>query len=420
MPVLRTNPKYIAVLAVSCLLMLVVGALIRPTGRHEGNPTNVTADLLQSERIIQRQEVEQIADYFAYVAAQVEDSVVLLGATGHSGVVWQAGEVVTAARLGPFPARDKTALGSREVELKTGVSAPHLPYVLLTAPLDARVSDRRPVRLYGRGAWILAVWRSRNGGLRYSSGNLFGVTDRRCGEIDLSEVQTNLDFGSMQPGAGIFSIDGGLVAVALDCSGSLVAAEVGALESRVRAPATFEDRLVARYGMRTGQAEEAELEFFGRRAGVLVREIWWGYRAHQAGLMPGDVVLALDNAPVESMADLQRLVLPVSQEVHELRIWRARRVQTVRLLARAATEAAVSTRGFVGDSGGLPVKSVIPGSLAERAGARPGDRLLTVNQRTPASFEDLESMFLENVGWPVYLVLERRGRIWGTLVQADE
>ena len=66
------------------------------------------------------------------------------------------------------------------------------------------------------------------------------------------------------------------------------------------------------------------------------------------------------------------------------------------------------------------MQAVIPGSLAERAGARPGDRLLTVNQRTPASFEDLESMFLENVGWPVYLVLERRGRIWGTLVQADE
>ncbi len=420
MPLRRTDPKYIAVLAVSCLLILVVGAWIRPSGGHEGNQANVAADLLQSERIIQRQQVEQIADYFAHVASQVEDSVVLLGETGHSGVVWQAGQVVTAARLGPFPAQDKTALGNREVELKTGVSAPHLPYVLLGAPLDARVSDRRPVRLYGRGAWILAVWRSRNGGLRYSAGNLFGVTNRRCGEIDLSEVQTNLDFGSMQPGAGIFSIDGGLVAVALDCSGTLVAAEVGALESRAREPATFQDRLVARYGMRPGPAGEAELEFFGRPTGVLVREVWWGYRAHQAGLMPGDMVLALDDVPVESMADLQRLVLPVSHEVHELRIWRARRVQTIRLVARAATEAAVSTRGFVGEGGGLPVMSVIPGSIAERAGALPGDRLLSVNQKMPSSFENLGAIFRENAGRPAHFVLERRGRIWGSLVQADE
>lgn len=416
----RTDPKYIAVLAFCCLLILVVGALIRPSGRHEGSQTPVTADLLQSERIIQRQEVEQFADYFSHVAAQVEDSVVLLGATGQSGVIWQAGEVVTAARLGPFPARDRTALGNRAVELVTDISAPHLPFVLLTAPLEATVSDRRPVRFYSRGSWILAVWRSRNGGLRYSPGHLFGVTDRRCGEMDLSEVQTNLDLSSIQAGAGIFSIDGGLLAVALDCSGTLVAAEVVALESRARAPMTFEDRLVTRYGMRPAQAEDAELKFFGRPEGVLIREVWWGYRAHQAGLMPGDLVLSLDDAPVESMADLQRLTLPVSHEVHELRIWRSRRVLTVRLVARAATQAAVATRGFVGDIGGLPLQWVVPGSLAERAGARPGDRLLTINQQTPKSIEDLGAIFREDAGGPVHVVLERRGRIWGALVQSDE
>ena len=416
----RTNPKYIAVLVFSSLLILVAGALIRPKGRHEGSQAPVAADLLQRERIIQRQEVEQFADYFAYVAAQVEDSVVLLGATGQSGVIWKTGEVVTAAGLGPFPARDRTALGNREVQLVTDVSAPHLPYVLLTAPLEARVSDRRPVRLYNRGAWLLAVWRSRNGGLLYSPGNLFGVTDRRCGEIHLSEVQTNLDLGSVQPGAGIFSIDGGLVAVALDCSGTLVAAEVGALESRTRLPMTFEDRLLTRYGMRPAQAEGAELEFFGRRRAVVVREVWWGYRAHQAGLMPGDMVLSLDHAPVESMADLQRLLLPVSHEIHELGIWRAGRARTVRLVARAAKKPAVSTRGFVGEGSGLPVGWVVPGSLAERAGARPGDRLLMVNQRTPRSFEELGALLSEDAGRPVYVVLERRGRIWGALVQADE
>ena len=90
------------------------------------------------------------------------------------------------------------------------------------------------------------------------------------------------------------------------------------------------------------------------------------------------------------------------------------------MLARASTEAGVPTRGFVGRTAGLAVESVIPGSLAEMAGARPGDRLLAVNQRRPASYEDVEAAFADADGGPVHIVLERGGRAWGTLVQADE
>lgn len=420
MAIRRADPKYIAVLAVICLLILLIGALVRPSGGHEGRAPAVAADLLQSERIIQRREVDQIADYFSYVASLVEDSLVLLGATKQSGVVWQAGEVVTAARLGPFPGRDRTAFGSGEVELTTSLAAPHLPWVVLEAPLYAPVSDRRPIRLYARGAWVLGVWRSTNGGLRYAVGNQFGVSLRRCGEIEMTEVQTNLDFGSIRPGAGIFSVDGGLVAVALDCSGTLIAAEVGALSSQVHSEETFEDQLMARFGMRAGPASPAEHDFFERETGVLIRETWWGYRAHQAGLIPGDMILALDGLPVESLEDLHSLVLPVSREVHELQVWRARRVVAVRLLSRAATEAAVAAHGFVGEEGGLAIKSVIPGSLAERAGALPGDRLLAVNQQVPRDFGDLESALGSASGERFHLVFERRGRVWGALVRADE
>lgn len=411
---------YIAVLAVSSFLLLLIGGLTRPRNQQtEAAPASV-ADILQLERVTQRRQVEHIADYFASVAATVEDSVVLLGATGYSGVVWQGGEVVTSSGLGPFPMQDKTALGSREVVLRTELSAPHLPFVLLDAPLDAAVSDRRQVRLYGRGAWLLAVWRSREGGLRYASGNLFGVTDGRCGEIDLPEVQTNLDLRSMQPGSGIFSLDGGLLAIVLDCSGRPIAAEAGALEVRARSDLSVQDRLAGRFGMMAGAATEAELEFFGQETGVLVRVTWWGFRAYEAGLLPGDVILSLDGMPIESPADLVSLLLPVSREVLELEIWRAGRRQTVQMLARAATEAGVPTRGFVGRTAGLPVESVIPGSLAEMAGARPGDRLLAVNQRRPSSYEDVEAAFAIAKGGPVHIVLERGGRAWGTLVQADE
>ena len=419
MPSRTNNPKYLAILALASLAILVVGALSRPRGQPETSPASVTAELLSLERISQRREVENIADFFSYVASQVEESVVLLSATRHSGVVWQAGEVVTSARLGPFPPRDRTALGSQEVELTTLAAAPDLPYVLLQAPLEATVSDRAPVRLYGRGSWLLAVWRSRDGSLRYSDGNLFGIITRRCGEIELDEVQTNLDLRAIQPGAGVFSLDGGLIAVVLDCAGTPIAAEATALELQARSTRTLEDQLIERYGMRAGQADETEQSYFGRDEGVLIRELWWGYRAHQAGLMPGDFVLALDGAPVNSVEDLRPLLLPISREVHDLSVWRAKRRRTFGLLSRAATAAAASTHGFVGKEG-LPVESVIPGSLAERAGASPGDRLLAVNQETPESFRDLETALRLGKGDSAYLALERRGRIWGTLVQANE
>ena len=419
MPARTNDPKYLAILALASLAILVVGALIRPTGQPETSQASVTADLLTLERISQRREVESIADFFSYVASQVEESVVLLSATRHSGVVWQAGEVVTSARLGPFPARDRTALGSREVELTTVAAAPDLPYVLLQAPLEAKVSDRTPVRLYGQGSWLLAVWRSRDGSLRYSHGNLFGIIARRCGEIELDEVQTNLDLRTIEPGAGVFSLDGGLVAVVLDCAGTPIAAEAGALELQAHSARTLEDQLIERYGMRAGQADEAERKFFDRDEGVIVRELWWGYRAHQAGLMPGDFVLALDGAPVNTVEDLRPLLLPISREIHDLSVWRAKQHRTLRLLSRAATEAAASTHGFVGKDG-LSVESVIHGSLAELAGASPGDRLMAVNQQAPESFADLEAALREARADSAYVALERRGRIWGTLVQANE
>ena len=416
----RNDPAYIAIVAVSCFLILVVGALTRPSDEQAESPPARVAELLDLERLSQRIDVERVADYFSYVALQVEESVVLLGATGHSGVVWQGGEVVTSARLGPFPARDRTALGSREVDLKTVRSAPHLPYVLLEAPLDAAVSDRRQVRLYESGSWLVAVWRSRSGGLRFAPGNLFGVMDGGCGEVHLTEVQTNFDLSSMQPGAGVFSLDGGLVAVVLDCAGSRIVAEVGALESRARAGLTFQDRVAERFGMRPEQATEPELRFFGRNSGVLVKETWWGYRAREAGLAPGDLIVGLDGTPVESLTDLQSLLLPVSREVRELAVWRAGRRRTVRMMARSAKEAAVSTRGFVVHRDGMAVDSAIRGTLADRVGARPGDTVLSVNQRATRSLEDLEAALREAEGMPVYVVMERHGRAWGTLVQPDE
>ena len=414
-----TDRRYTAALAAVSGLILLVGALVRPTASHEGGSVPAAADLLQSQRIAQRLEVEMIADYFSRIASQVEDSLVLLDSTRQTGVVWRDGEIVTASRIGPFPLRDYTVVGGRQVELETSAAAPQYPWVLLAAPQDAPVADRRPVRLYNRGSWVIAAWRSPDGEIRFTVGNLFGAGLRNCGRLELAEVQTNLDLASMQPGAAVFSVDGGLVAVVLNCSGSPVAAEVGALALQTRVAADFENQLTKRFGMRVAPATENERAFFECEEGVLVREVWWGYRAHQSGLLPGDVIVSLDGASVTDMVDLHGLVLPVSREVHDLRVWRNRQDMTVRLPARPVTAPAHTTGGLVGHSGGLEVRSVVPGSPAARAGVRSGDRLVSVNQEPLLDLADLEAAFGPS-GEQSYLVAERQGRYWGELVPADE
>ncbi len=415
----KSDPRYIAVLASACCVILALGFAVKPGAVPEEAVPAAASDLQQLSRFGDRRMLERIAGHFSYVATQVEDSVVLLAGTGQSGVVWQAGEVVTSARIGPFPARDRTALEDREVELLTSVAAPHLPYVLLQAPLDAVVSERRPVRLYPWGSWLLAVWRSRAGGLRYAPGNLFGVMEQRCGEVEVLEVLTNLELGSLQAGAGIFSLDAGLLAVVLDCAGTLIAVEAGALELQARSVTATQDLLPQRYGMWLAEADAGELEFFGRPRGVVIREIWWGHRAHEAGLRPGDMILAVDGSPVSSLPDLGSLVLPVSRELFDLLVWRARREIRLSLQARPVAAAAVATGGFAPPAEGLLLGPVMSGSLAERTGARPGDRLLAVNQKPARSYSDLEAA-LGAAGRRAHLVFERRGRIWGVLVQVDE
>ncbi len=421
MPRQSADPKYLAVLAAACALILLVGSLLRPVlGEPETPPSAVAPDILQFERSAQRRDVEHVSDYFAYVASLVEESVVLLSVTGQTGVVWQAGEIVTSSRIGPFPQHDRTALGSEAVDLPTRRSAPHFPYVLLIAPLEAAVAGRRPVRLYQRGAWLLAVWRSESGSLRYAPGNLFGVNEVPCGDLQLIEVQTNLDLQSLRPGSGIFSIDGGLLAVVLDCGGTVVAAEVNALEVNARVELTLLDRVAKRFGMLAGPLNGSEGQARDRAAGVVVKETWWGYRARQAGLMPGDQISAVDGSAVEALADLRILMLPVSREVRDIRIRRAGREQTVRMLARPAVNAGEATRGLVGPGYGLPIDAVIPGSPADRAGARPGDRLLSVNGRAPGSFDEVAAALAHSEGGPVHIVLERRGHAWATLVHPHE
>ena len=133
---------YIAVLATCSFLLLLIGGLTRPRNQQtEAAPASV-ADILQLERVTQRRQVEHIADYFASVAATVEDSVVLLGATGHSGVVWQGGEGGDIVRAGTVSHAGQNGAGQQGSRSQDG--AVGSPPAVRPAGCPARRRRQRP------------------------------------------------------------------------------------------------------------------------------------------------------------------------------------------------------------------------------------------------------------------------------------
>ncbi len=418
MAVRSTEPKYIAVLAISSALILAVGVLIRPQPeKAELGAAPTPSERVRLERLTQRRSVEDFAEYFAHVAGLVEETVLLLDASERTGLIWEPDSVLTAARRGPFPSVDRTVLHGDEIELATEIAGPHLPYVLLRTPVDVIPSQRVPVRFYSPGSWLVAVWRAPDGSMRYTTGYLLGIAERSCSGVDVTEVLTNFNIRTLNPGSGLFDLDGNLVAVALACEIETIAVDADALASAVRRDNSLEARLVERHGMRVDTATRRESAYFQRPGGVIVRELWSDYGAYRAGLLPGDFILAIDGHDVETVADLEKLTLPVSGEMLELDVWRAKRRQTFSLPARFAPSAAQPSHGFVGREDGLPIARAAEGSLAERAGARAGDRLIAVNQIRPQSFADVERMFTRAQGGSVHLIFERDGRLWGLLAE---
>ncbi|MGH7380267.1 MAG: DegQ family serine endoprotease [Candidatus Methylomirabilales bacterium] len=165
--------------------------------------------------------------------------------------------------------------------------------------------------------------------------------------------------------------------------------------------------------------------------GALVSEVVTGSPAAAAGLKPGDVIVALDGQPVADARDLPRLVAgrPVGSTV-QVTFLRAGKRQTVRLTLGELPEERVAARseeeGGLGltvrdltadlarelglpAAGGVAITAVEPGTEAERAGLKRGDRVLEVNRKPVASAAEVREALREAGRGGAILLLVRRG-----------
>lgn len=146
-----------------------------------------------------------------------------------------------------------------------------------------------------------------------------------------------------------------------------------------------------------------------QRQGAVITRVQPGSAAAQAGLRPGDVIVAINGRAVRNAQDFsnQEAMLPLETPL-ELRYLRENRARTTR-----ATLSADSERSLPGDGlhprltgvvfapladaarqrglSGVQVARIAPRSRAAQAGLQPGDVVVAVNGEDIASLADLEA-----------------------------
>lgn len=133
-----------------------------------------------------------------------------------------------------------------------------------------------------------------------------------------------------------------------------------------------------------------------------------GSPAAVSGIQPGDTVVSVDGTSIETWRDLETAMLTAGGRTVTVTLRRDGTTFQVPL-----TPKEVSRYGF-GYAGILPplsseVRQVLPGSPAERAGLRPGDRIVAVNGQPVRQFYDLIRLISPHPGEQVTLTVEREG-----------
>lgn len=163
--------------------------------------------------------------------------------------------------------------------------------------------------------------------------------------------------------------------------------------------------------------------------GALVARVEQGGPADRGGVKPGDILLSMNNQPVQDSADLVRSIAGVKPgTTMTAEVWRngksvPLKITTAELVPPAASRSE-TTASKAASAAGLSVRN-LPDELrrnlaieagvlvqdtqgaAARAGIRPGDVILSLNNAPVTNVTQLESELAGNTGKTVALLIRR-------------
>ena len=302
------------------------------------------------------------------------------------------------------------------------------------------------------GDLVLAIGNPFGVGQTVTSGIVSAVARTRVGISDLgSFIQTDAAINPGNSGGALISMDGRLVGVntaIFSRSGGSHGIGFAIPSNLVRAVlAGFlqgEGKLVrpwlGAWGTAVG-SDVAKALGLDRPVGVVVETVYPGGPAAQAGLVPGDVVLAVNGREVDDSRGLNYRIatLPVGQRA-TLKVWRKKRTVEIAVALRPPPEtpprdvtqlggnqplagavvanlspALAEELGMDRVRPGVVVLEVPRGSIAGRFGLRPGDVVLEVNGSKIATVASLAKA-LDGGGARWAIAIERGGRVLSMVI----
>ena len=352
--------RYVGALAVVAVLLLTGGLLLR--SRLYPTPVE-TAPPSEASTLQQLSQEGQLRRTAAYVAQQVEamaSNVSYVEATGASGLWWTPDTLLSSAHARPIVAVPRAAVPAGATQsadsVRRGV---------------AIVADSMHV------GWIVLVGRDSDGEVRSAQFFAGGRATTSCDGATARRYVLGAPLDASLAGAGVFRLDGSALGLAVWCDGELVALpahEVRRLLAERPAPA-----IDSALGFTVATTSAQVRSFVGSDTALLVTFVRAGSAADEAGLEAGDVLLAIDGRPAAAALELLSDGLATADSLALVRR-RERGPSTV--ILRPTDGAGGESLGVVlttsTASPGVPVGRIRPGSPAERAGLRAGDRLVRI------------------------------------------
>ncbi len=417
----QRRPGYVASLAVLAATILIGGWLIRPGAiPQSAAPVPSLTDLEQLTRRAERRSLEEMTQYFATTAREVEASLARVSGPGMTAIAWSNDQVVsgplrTAMGRGPL----RIATRTEQMTVPPDVWGPQLPFSQFAmahrmTPIHRRMGPLRP------GDWLLAVWRT-DTETPFAIGNFHQVDTVRCGLTDARVIASSVPLTAAMTGGGLFDVDGNFIGIILPCGQRVVAVSDASLQALRVLASTPAQRILGRLGLVLDTTSAEEAAYFKVPEGVLVREVWDGTPADAAGLRPGDILTHL-NGTAMTRADDARPLAEAAGTPFDLRVQRGRGTLTVSLAPTAALSGDDAPAGTTGvtlasDPATPEIESVPPEGRAAAAGLLRGDRLVRINQADPPPPSQVRRLLGDNASSPVWLEVARDTRRIGVLLR---
>jgi S1-C subfamily serine protease len=263
---------------------------------------------------------------------------------------------------------------------------------------------------------MLIAARQPDGTIISAVGMSGGETQVRCGDRAYQELVLTTPAGPAFVGGGAFDLEGNLAGIVGRCGNRPVVLRAADIGKALQAGTALESRLMQSFGVRVVALDSMSRRYFAVDSGALVLEVVRDSPAGEAGLRPGDVIVAVDSLPVRSIEELAALP-PEPKAGQSLAVMRDGRTTRIELTREGRPSSAPLGLDLVSAPEGLPVARVERGSRAAQAGLRAGDRLLRVGRLEPRTVDEAQRLLGRADREPLFLVYLRDGSERGVVLR---